>query len=255
MGELALLAREATRLSNRLATIDRLLNAPAPITGNGWRSKSSTGGDLFKRAATPRPFAKRQPAAGFDASWSIFKYSDAQPRVPAGQHGGGQWTSGDGGGGISVRNERARERARTAIGVIESTVKQMKRNADADLGTRFVERVKAALGYLEDFAHDRDSGLWHRLLSIAAAAVHAVTSSIDIIGTAAGAGTLVGLTLGNAPVGLAAAVTLGGLLVWDKWAKRAATNRSKAEAAATRIRIRNLEAQLAEMHAAWGRKV
>ena len=32
--------------------------------------------------------------------WADRKYSDSQPRVPAGSPDGGQWTSGDGGGGI-----------------------------------------------------------------------------------------------------------------------------------------------------------
>jgi hypothetical protein len=30
--------------------------------------------------------------------WADKKYSDSQPRIPAGSPGGGQWTSGDGGG-------------------------------------------------------------------------------------------------------------------------------------------------------------
>ena len=34
--------------------------------------------------------------------WADRKYSDSQPRVPAGSPAGGQWTSGDGGGGGST---------------------------------------------------------------------------------------------------------------------------------------------------------
>jgi hypothetical protein len=66
------------------------------------------------------------------------KYSDSQPRIPAGQPGGGQWASGDGGG---EREEGESENTRFAGGLndedMTKTVQQfMSEKCKAGIGRR-----------------------------------------------------------------------------------------------------------------------
>lgn len=241
MGELALLAHDASRLTSRLAAVEQLLNTTAAssrVVKSTWRSKSGTDGDLFSATAMPGTLAKRRAKLAEPVSSLLVRVSDRlakgypefNPDQPRGE--GGRWSA-----------VGSAEVASAALDNIDNALKALQATPTVAAANRFLESTKQVLSNIVgDVLEDADS-FWQRVLKVVAAAVQVASSFTDALGIGAAAGVGVSAVLG-AQAGVAVAVSLAGWLTYEKWMSKRDQKRLKRESKATRARIEDLEAQL-----------